>query len=759
MRDGVKDWLEENSNWLMVIDNADTYGDFLGTADGEVEDTIRDALPLPRPGSAMILYTSRHARIGEELTEHHHLHINNLSTDDSKRLLANKLGTSISDEHACALLEALEYLPMSIAHAAAYLKFTKIPVQQYLRRVGNDDDLLDLLGSHHVHVGRRDGKAPRSVVKVILTTLDLLTLHNAHAAHLLYFMACLDRQNIPAAITSLAICDHTASRRKLLAIELPRSQAELESAIGELESLALISHRTRGQSYTLHRLVHVTINRCMAADRTQAAYLQLCAHCLMESLFPGVDILMAHYVDGSLISAQQPGFEQAQQSLAKYPSGFRIGLRFLCQLGLFVYADDDRPEVRDLTSRKNYWLRYICLLPLEAILAAAKCDLGPDGRPLLARRRSVQAMADLTAQGSFEQLENLALHTVENSAAHSVSMIAAKVYLARAVAGMKSMMCQHPITARSVPVLLREAEEEADRLPFEQSDSPHIYYDYCSLATIFIEAGRYARAVLLQERVCDGLATIFGSMDLDVLAYRVDLAELKGPHAVDHEELDELEQSLTTWHDRMGGKHDLADRETLLAIDYIGRVKVLSCRKLFTSGDNPAQHDSEAFPVVVDDTERILKDALLRSEKLAGVLDLATSQKTKQIYAFLTAMRSLEAAGDFAFERATALLEAISNHTLLSVSSASIIVDSLKLFVQHDRVRPICESILFTLLRNAQAQRSCHNMETTSHMMWTTLELLQATRAQGPDVNPLIQATRLFRHHAICDRCIQVRFL
>ena len=148
VRDGVKDWLEDNSDWLMVIDNADTYGDFLGTADGEVEGTIRDALPLPRPGSAMILYTSRHARIGEELTEHHHLHINNLSTDDSKRLLTNKLGTSISDEHAFALLEALEYLPMSIAHAAAYLKFTKIPIQQYLRRVGNDDDLLDLLGSH-----------------------------------------------------------------------------------------------------------------------------------------------------------------------------------------------------------------------------------------------------------------------------------------------------------------------------------------------------------------------------------------------------------------------------------------------------------------------------------------------------------------------------------------------------------------------------------------------------------------------------------
>ena len=287
----------------MVIDNADTYGDFFGNAEGEVYDAIKDALPLPRPGSAMILYTSRHARIGEELTEHHNLHIDNLSVHESRRLLITKLGTSISNEHASALLEALEYLPMSIAHAAAYLKFSKIPIQQYLVLVKNDANFLDLLGSHHVHVGRRDGKAPRSVVKVILTTLDLFTLHNEHAANLLYFMACLDRQNIPAAITSFAIDKRTASKRRSLAIELPESQAELESAIGELESLALITRRVEGQSFTLHRLVHVTMSHCMMADRTQTAYLLLCANCLIESLFPGVSILMMHYEDESLVGA------------------------------------------------------------------------------------------------------------------------------------------------------------------------------------------------------------------------------------------------------------------------------------------------------------------------------------------------------------------------------------------------------------------------------------------------------------------------
>lgn len=371
-------------------------------------------------------------------------------------------------------------------------------------------------------------------------------------------------------------------------------------------------------------------------------------------------------------------------------------------------------------------------------------------------------MADLNAQRSFERLEKLAMQTIEKSTPHSVSMVAAKVYLACAIAGMRLDMGRRPITTRSAAVLLREAEEEADSMHFEQSESPHTYYDHCSLAAIFIEAGCPTRAIILQERACDGLARIFGPLDLDVLAYRVYLAELKGPYAVSNEELCEMEQSLQKWYDRMRGQFHLAsagDRAAVIAIDHIGRVKVLSCRKFLISGNGPEHHESESFAIAINDTERILKDALLRMEKLGGVLDPATSQKTKQIYGFLAAMKPLGTAGDFAFERATALLEATSNRALVSVACASIIVDNIEMFVQHNRIRPMCEKILLTLLRNLEAQRARCKIESTSPIMWTTLELLQTTRAQDPGIYPAMQATKLFRHHAICDRCDQVRLL
>lgn len=162
----------------MVVDNADARNSFEVPQNGDAKDSILEFLPLPRPGQSMILYTSRHASIGQDLTEGHCFPLGDFSMIESMSLLRRKLGRSISDDNAVAILRALEFLPMSIAHAAAYMKFTKISVEQYLGRLASDEGLLELPDTHHVDVGRRNTKAPRSVVKALLATLDLLSSYS-----------------------------------------------------------------------------------------------------------------------------------------------------------------------------------------------------------------------------------------------------------------------------------------------------------------------------------------------------------------------------------------------------------------------------------------------------------------------------------------------------------------------------------------------------------------------------------------------------
>lgn len=758
MRDGVKDWLEENSDWLMVIDNADNYGDFFGNPDKGVYDTIRDALPLPRPGSAMIFYTSRHARLGRDLTEHHDLPITNLPLSDSKALLCKKLGTPVSDESAVALLEALEFLPMSIAHAAAYLKFTKISIQDYLDRVQHDADLLELLSSHHAHVGRRDDKAPRSVVNVISTTLDLLTLHNQHALNLLCFMACLDRQRIPTKLPLLAIGDHATKIREECAIELPKSQTELEGAMGELESLALICCRVQGRSFTMHRLVQATINQRMFVSQTQTLYLLLCAHCLMESYFPGVSIVLRRYDDAYLTKSQQfgTGTEEAQQSLAKYPSGFEFGLHLLCNLGIFSYLQN---EINKNDARQLAYLKYFCFLPLEAILAATKADFEFGQYTSSPRLQRLETMADLSALRSFEALERLSLQTIEESTSHTVSMVAARVNLAHAVAGIRLEQKRLSITQRPIAVLIHEAEEEIDGMPLEQGGPGHRSFNHCLLAGTYIKAGYPERAIDLQERACRQLATIFGANDVDVLRHRVDLAEMKSPYSMATGELYDLQDDLKTVYDRVRVSHDLApgkDREALKILDQLGRVKAMICLRSLIYQADLVNHYNEDIATFIDETENTLKESLLQMERILGMFHLTTLQKAKEVHEFLRAIGPPKRACEFAFAKATSMLEAVSECKHLSDEMAAVVIRSIKLYAQHGNVRLLCERIIFTLMHHLRTQRPRRSFTQTMETMWSAIELLAITRVRSPDLDGVVESVLLTRHFAVCDKCDQV---
>lgn len=201
----------------------------------------------------MIIYTSRHARLGRDLTENHVLPIRVLSDKGSIDLLRRKLpeGISVSDEQAFGLLEAFDRLPLSIAHAAGYIRFVQPPisVNEYMEELKSDKDLLELppvLDAQKIRVSRRNDQAPKSVVQTLLVTHDLLVKVNSSATNLFYFMACLHGQSISFDILSAfmeAFGDgfmQQDSTSSFVAIALPKSKHTLRVALGELQSLALI---------------------------------------------------------------------------------------------------------------------------------------------------------------------------------------------------------------------------------------------------------------------------------------------------------------------------------------------------------------------------------------------------------------------------------------------------------------------------------------------------------------------------------------
>jgi len=276
VRGGVKDWLNTHDKWLMVIDNADSYSDFFGVEENDEGNLIQTALPWPRPSEAMMVYTSRHARIGAQLTAQDCLQLEVMSESDGIAMFRRKFRRSVSDEETVKLLTALEFLPLSIAHAAAYLKFTGIPVDAYLSRIeGSDEGLLDMLGQS-VDVGRQ---AHTSVVTTWKASFDLIRKHNRAAADLFCLIACLDHQNIPedliSVITDAEFAQMVEARRQQgFEIILPLTQGDRWTAIAELSSLALLTRggAMGGSTLSLHRYVRATTVRHLQDEGNLLAF-------------------------------------------------------------------------------------------------------------------------------------------------------------------------------------------------------------------------------------------------------------------------------------------------------------------------------------------------------------------------------------------------------------------------------------------------------------------------------------------------------
>jgi hypothetical protein len=206
------------------------------------------------------------------------------------------MGGNVSMEEANKLLQAIEYLPMTICHAAAYIEFTGISIEAYLSRLETERGLLEVMDRQDVDTGRRDHRAPRSVVKALLVTYDLLERHNKLAAHLFYLFACFDRLAIPASIIS-TLSDTTIEQMVDSDIKLPSdlhmecicipdSQIELECAIGDLMRLSLIIRTSDNQSYTMHRLVQAATTHRLVDEDVLRPFLWLSGLCLLRVTLP-----------------------------------------------------------------------------------------------------------------------------------------------------------------------------------------------------------------------------------------------------------------------------------------------------------------------------------------------------------------------------------------------------------------------------------------------------------------------------------------
>ncbi|KAF1953480.1 TPR-like protein [Byssothecium circinans] len=224
----VFDWLcnEANGKWFMIIDNADDMEVFntvpsrrRTTNDGagaSVDAQIRDYLPKSSTGSIVI--TSRSKNVAFDLTgnANHYLEMEEMNEAEAILLLDKKLKGPYSESEKLPLVEALEFIPLAISQAAAYIsrRAPRVTISSYIDDLEKSDRQMAQLLSEDATESHRERQRSNS----IMTTWHISFQHVRHlrpsAARLLSLMSLFDRQRIPETILLGQYEDEDAAREK-----------------------------------------------------------------------------------------------------------------------------------------------------------------------------------------------------------------------------------------------------------------------------------------------------------------------------------------------------------------------------------------------------------------------------------------------------------------------------------------------------------------------------------------------------------------
>ncbi|OIW22782.1 hypothetical protein CONLIGDRAFT_664815 [Coniochaeta ligniaria NRRL 30616] len=256
----VKRWLEREDHglWLMVIDNADDTQLFFGqqgasengSASGHEGDLGRY---LPECSHGTILITTRNMQTGLKLTKGKRpIEVEKMDGDETTQLFHARLDhVDTTSGEIAALSSRLEYLPLALIQAAAFIQENTITVSEYLRLLEKSDQhLVDLLSEEFETVGRDSG-TPRSVAETWVLSFEQIQRQNALAGELLSLMSLFDRHSIPLRFASL-YCEHRQGDAQ--------SELQLTKALGLLKAFSFIAGG-EGRGFDMHRLVQLVTRK------------------------------------------------------------------------------------------------------------------------------------------------------------------------------------------------------------------------------------------------------------------------------------------------------------------------------------------------------------------------------------------------------------------------------------------------------------------------------------------------------------------
>ncbi|RMJ22191.1 Kinesin light chain [Aspergillus sp. HF37] len=207
----LRDWLHErDGDWVLIFDNVDDdqflhqvpptrqNGPGIDQSATTPERPIWAYFPQSLKGS--IIITSRNKRALSSLVEDDDIFtVEPMDEAHAMALFEKKLRPQTDSKAVAELATALEFMPLAIIQAAAYIKkrVPRLSVPQYLEIFQKSDSRKIRLLNHSEGQLRRDRDAENSILVTLQVSFDHILQTRPSAVDLLSLMSFFDRQGIP----------------------------------------------------------------------------------------------------------------------------------------------------------------------------------------------------------------------------------------------------------------------------------------------------------------------------------------------------------------------------------------------------------------------------------------------------------------------------------------------------------------------------------------------------------------------------------
>lgn len=277
----LEGWLstETNGKWFMVLDSVEDCNVLYNTAKKAKQSSLSEEdeansllMRLLQSPNGSFLITTRYKKLASRITPNHKsiIDVGPMDSSQALGLLKHQCGENADTDAGRELVKALEFIPLAISQAAAYIQQESplTTVKKYLDEFQNNEENKSRLMDHEENGLRQDPRIKRAILRTFRISFDAIRSKQRSATDLLSLMCFFDCQGIPNYLIQSSIDDNANS---------VGAADSFRDDISMLRSYCLVMVNETGDIFMMHGLIQLSARNWLLAshelERFKARYI------------------------------------------------------------------------------------------------------------------------------------------------------------------------------------------------------------------------------------------------------------------------------------------------------------------------------------------------------------------------------------------------------------------------------------------------------------------------------------------------------